>query len=204
VPALINFLQNDDYAGQIGDDIRIPTLKAQAALQRITGCSFPCDVRASQKAWTNAQQFQSTQQRIQSLRGALGDSANPLQASAGQTEREVWIKVTNRSRRTIYLTRRPFDTELRWDNGVSGGPGAMEEVRGRDSFLRLAPGESVRWSGGVAEPFTGSKATLQQVTLLYARHGHEFGVNAWIGVVRASVKRGGRHPSRYTARAFSE
>jgi hypothetical protein len=200
VPALINFLQNDAYGGSFGEDIRIPALKAQAALHRITGCRFSPDVRASQKAWANARRFPSARQRAQSLRDALGDAADPLRASAEKTQREVRIKVTNRSRRTIYLTRRPLDTEVRWDRGGSGGPGGPGEVTGRGSFLRLAPSQSVRWGCPVPEPFMGSRATLRQVTLLYARHGHEFGVNAWMGLVRATVRRVGRHISRSSPR----
>jgi hypothetical protein len=200
VPALINFLENDDYAGSLGMvDIRIPALKAQEALRRITGFSFPYDARASQRAWADAQQFLTTQQRAESLREALADSAIPPDASATRTKAHVWFKVTNRSKRTIHLTRRPFDIELRWDDALSGGPGGSGEVKGRGSFLRLAPGESVRWREAVA-----GSGRLEQVTLLYARHGHEYGVNGWIGVVRATVKPARRQRSRYTARAFSE
>jgi hypothetical protein len=199
VPALIYFLQNDDCAGQFGMDVRVPALKAQAALRRITGCLFPSDVRNSEKAWANARRFPSARQRAQSLRDALSDSTDPLQAIASQTRHQVWIKVTNRSRRTIFVTRRPFAIGFEWEEFRTEG-GGTADVRGRGSFVRLSPGESVRWSESAPVYSSASSAKLRQVSLLYARHGHEFGVNAWMGLVRATVKRHGRHVARQSPR----
>jgi hypothetical protein len=142
VPALISFLQNDDYAYRIGDDLGIPALKAQAALRSLTTRTFPLDVQASQHVWEEARKLTGPASRKAFLARALADGPTPLTGRMKTSGHRVYVALTNRSRRPISLSKMPHSIDWQTANGYFST--GHDPITGRGSFVRLAPGQSIR------------------------------------------------------------
>jgi hypothetical protein len=191
VPALIACLQTDSGPGWTGDDLMITAVKAQAALQHITGYVFPFDVRASRRAWAKAQRFPDAGAQLKSLADRLGNDPNPLQATAVQDRGQVAIEVTNRSRQPIVLTRGPTEIQCDYDHGRRGYSGV---VSGKPFFVRLKPGESTRFLVPRSSEFLAADPETRHITLVYTRNGNALSVNAWIGLLRVEFSQSPTSP----------
>jgi hypothetical protein len=189
VPALIAFLQDDSWGGRLGDDIRVPTLKAEQALEDITGYMFPQDISASRKAWQEARKLRDPRRRKAVLLRMLGEHRQPVAAQVTRDRGKVMIVLTNRSRRTVTVSRLPASIELRTDSGTNSAD--YDKPTGKASFITLPPGGSTRF-----DPAIDSKAIEEvdprtaQVILLYLRNGNQWAAQGWIGSIQATFAPG--------------
>jgi len=189
VPALIRFLQNDEYAGNSGKDVCIPALRAQTALKQLVGHVFPLDVATSLKIWEQAKAIEDPECREDYLQSILPSDRVVLVAKASTDNGRVFVTVTNRSQHSIILAKEP--TWIDWRSETDGAgcffnSGAFQ-VTGGDSFVVLAVGEAVCFDAAISRTFLLefliSDLDKAKGVLFYTRNGNEFGINAWIGLV---------------------
>jgi hypothetical protein len=179
VPAAIEFLQNDGFHARLGDDFSIPAFKAQAALKALTGHDFPFDVVASRQAWEGAKALEP-QKRREHLTRVLPYDPRPLTARLEKTGSGLAVVLTNRSDRALWLARVPDELGVTWTNGIGSGSLPDGDIKGKESFLQLAPGGSVRVPLD-EKRLAGDLVT--RVVVRYLHNGNQYGVNAWIGSV---------------------
>jgi hypothetical protein len=231
VPALIRFLENDACAYRIGDDLGVPALKARAALKKITGYTFPTDVRVSLAAWEKAQSVRSADERLAVLTrlapcdpapllatiALAGDRKTPAAPAQTQSrftagfgdERETPADITvkNRSSRPVTLRLFPDDVDISWGSPESGsgmsstGAGPLPE--GKAGYVELAPGQSTRFRVGLPDQCLAADPSTRAITISYSSNGHERGVNAWIGSLKVAFGEGWKEPS-HTVRDVEE
>jgi hypothetical protein len=184
VPMAIEFLQTDGCAGGVGDDNFIPAFKAQAALKSIAGHDFPFDVTASRKAWERARGLEP-QKRKQYLASVLPYNSKPLTGRLIRKEKEVVAVVTNNSDKALWLAKVPDWLDMTWTNGKGGGSFPDNEIKGRESFVELAPGKSLHVP---LDKDQLQHPELTRLMLWYLHNGNQHGVNAWIGPVNVSFE----------------
>lgn len=178
VVALIEFLQNDDFAYQIGDDLGVPALKAQAALKERTGYDFPTDVEAARIAWEDARAISNAEKRVQHLALKLPYDSTPLTGKLVKDAMGEALILTNRSKQSVAVAKRP-GIEYRWTNGVGGGA-SDGRPENKDAFTTLAPGDSMRVD--VNSQWT-DRSRLKSLMVYFLSNGNRVGFNAWIGKV---------------------
>ena len=189
VPALIEFLQDDYFGGQLGNDFDVPALKSRAALFKITNHWFPFDVVASRDAWATAKDLQDPQERLAHLARTIPGDPEPWQATLVVENGSAFVEITNRSKQTLTLPRHPFEVTLSSSRGVSGFAIKGEAGSGKQKFIQLDPGKSHRFelatdSGVEKKWLTGRGGSLD---LAYISSGKEAGVKAWMGVISISI-----------------
>ena len=194
VPSLIAFLQNDKFAYQIGDDLGIPAMKAKAALKVITGHDFPFDIEKSMTAWRRAVEVPDKEGRLKILKELLPDGQTPVSASVIGSGENARIEVANVSKGDIFIAKTPADVELRCKTELSGTN--YEEIGKTIPSVKLAPGETVSFDIKLSANFLLADPATRVVTLTYRHNGNENGVNAWIGMVKATFGQGWKEPER--------
>lgn len=185
-PALISLLQLGGEVYRVGDDPGVPAFKAQQALRRLTGVSFPTDVRSSQAAWEKAKRIADTKAREEFLRMTLKDQVEALTVVARRSGKGMIILVRNQSKQPVFLSRLPT-----YVNVISGGETTAlrwhPEPEKKADFVELAPGESTRFSDSDLLESTGGNAK-PAVRLEYLDNGSRFGINAWMGILLAPIQ----------------
>jgi len=160
----------------------LPAWVARRKLRSLTGYLFPFDVEASLEAWEKAARIEDPERRLEFLRRELPAVERPFEARAEQKGDEIEMVVTNRSDARVSLARRPSEVAGSGPFQYVSLPYESPELTGRESFVELRPGESVRFS--IPRPHGGKPAL--RIDLDYERNGNEIGVNAWIGRIVAS------------------
>jgi hypothetical protein len=215
VPTLIRFLQNDAFAYRIGDDLGVPALKARAALKKITGYTFPLDVRVGLEAWEKAKTVTPAAERLALLAKLAPCDPEPLVATIaladdrktptmpantqstftaglGGEERETPADITvmNRSRQAVTLRHFPSGVNIRWGSPGSGSGRSSTGVgplpEGKEGYVDLAPGQSTRFRVNLSGRFMAAEPVTREITLDYLSNGNEHGVNAWIGSLKVT------------------
>jgi hypothetical protein len=177
IPALIEFLQNDELAFQ--GDQGVPALKAQAVLKERTGFDFPTDVKSSRIAWEKAKAIADIKERAAYLGQILVHEPRPLVGEIQRKEKDTFLILTNRSKQTLSLTKEPSGIDCDWSNGMAG-QSSPKKPKSPDDFTALAPGASLslklnsEWS---------ARPGLKRVAVYYLHNGRDLGLNAWIGKV---------------------
>ena len=189
VPALITQLENDAYAGYKGDDWYVPALKAQAALHAITGHWFPFDVEAARKAWAEAGKIEEPQARQARLSQLVPFAQSPVEAEVRGQPGKAEVLLTNRAPGPLVVSREPQDLTLTTEGSICGRGGDMQP-KGRDPFIRLAPGESVRFPLDFEESDFQRDPPSRKLTVAYLCLGKALGRPYWIGVVTAKFGKG--------------
>jgi hypothetical protein len=184
IPAILPFLDKDGFVYLSGyQDIGVPALKAQAALQKITGVLFPTDVQVSVKAWTEAKGIEDRNALRGHLQKVLETGNTWLTARLTAEKGGPFIKVKNESERALILAERP--------SCIYANYGSVDydtrPVTGRHSFFVLKPAQSCVLKVRLGQGFTSGSSGDQAVALLYLRNGNEFGVNAWVGAIEVSL-----------------
>jgi hypothetical protein len=201
VPALIGFLQNDDFAYRYGDDLGIPALKAQQALVAITEHEFPYDVEMSQKAWQKAMLLNDKSARKSLLEKAAPGGQAPLVAAAvgvptkelsenlkkqyeslDEDEYVVTIRLRNLSSRPVTILTAPSEVEIRWPGGVHSRGGDPSDDQ-KLEFTTIQPTDGMGLEIVVAKNFLVAEPAEQELKLSYLANGNRQGVNAWIGTI---------------------
>jgi hypothetical protein len=178
VPALIPFLRNGGDA-----DLSIPALKAKQALYSLTGHQFPFDVESSRRAWAAVQNMTNREERTRRLDELQPEDPFPLKADVvGNGSTNATVRVTNKSRQEVVITRDPGCIDQAWPGGVAGG---RAETKGRPDFVTLKPGDSISIPVTLCESSLLADPTTRKLTLAYTDNGSARGVNAWIGQVNA-------------------
>ena len=193
VPGLIRFLDEGDYAGRIGDDIFIPSLRARAGLERIVGFTFPLDADRSGRAWKAALSIDDRQKRIDRLAQLLPDKSAPIRAQAIGDVKNCKIRVTNTDQRKWTVTTRPADLEICF-NGNSHSMGVRPRLASQ--FVTLAAGESVEYPVQIPDRLMLAEPKDRSVNALYLYDGHQFGLKAWLGKVAVEFGDGWNEPPR--------
>jgi hypothetical protein len=203
VPALIEFLQNDDYEYGWGDDIGIPALKARQGLKKITGHVFPFDVELSRKAWQDAAKIDDPAERRQALNHAAPAIETPLIASAeGSPKKEasrefkdrlgkldedesvIVVRVRNTSSQAITVLRFPFDVVFSTQHSSSSrSHWKPDEEVSRELFTTIEPGDSIAFEVIVDESFLSDSPPNRSLKLSYLENGKGQGLKAWIGTI---------------------
>lgn len=200
VPTLITFLQNDTFAYRNGDDIGIPALKAQQALQAITSHDFPFDVAVAQNAWQEARLVDDKVERKRLLEELAPGDRMPFVAAAvglpakvltekmkeqmislGEDERVITVRVRNLSSRPVTLLAEPSEVERSWPAGNSCYSPAAEASK--QKFTTLEPRDGFTLDLVVDEQFLIAEPTKRRLCLSYLAGGNEQGLKAWIGVI---------------------
>jgi len=194
VPAIIEFLQNDKFVYLIHDDLGIPALQAKAALKAITGHDFPFDVEKSLTAWRRAVEVPDKEGRLNILKELLPDGQTPVSACVVGSGENASIEVANVSKGDIFIAKTPADVQLRYPPYLSRTND--EEVGKTIPFVKLAPGETVSFDIKLSADFLRVDPATREVTLRYTHNGNENGINAWIGMVKATFGRGWKEPER--------
>jgi hypothetical protein len=193
-PTLIRFLQTDTSGGTSEEGLLIPALKARDALRKMTGYTFPTDVRAGLDAWERVRETGDRTKRRQELTRLLGDHEKPLHASI-VNRGGTGIVITNRSGRPIYLAKQPTMSEYNSTN-ISGAVSDGIDARDRRQFALLKSGASMRLPVTFPTEFILSNPSSRKVTLWYVQNGNKTGVNAWIGRLDATFGPGWKEPPR--------
>lgn len=213
VPALITFLENDEFAYQHGDDIGIPALKAHQALLAITGHEFPFDVETSQKSWQEALRIDNKPARKRLLEKIAPGGQTPLVAEAvGLPSKElsealkkqhdsrafrlgtlegpadegevlVTIRLRNVSSRPVTILKEPSEVEMRWPAGVSSRGGGPLDEKEKLEFITIKPTESIALETILTEDFLIAKPADRRLRFSYLANGNRQGVKAWIGTI---------------------
>jgi hypothetical protein len=178
VPALIEFLQNDGFSYQHGDDLGVPALKAQAALKEITGYDFPADVEASRRAWEKTKAIPDPKERMAALASKISFDPQPLACRIERDKEPPEAVLTNRSGRALILANEPTGIECRAGGGVYSVDSQRPEKK--DDFTELPPGTSLHVK---LDPGWAVRSSLERLSLYFLANGNEVGVKAWIGSV---------------------
>lgn len=197
VPALIGYLE-DDGEGMTGEGLNPRCLLARAALEQITGHKFPLDVDVATRIWRPASKLADAGRREAFLDRVLREEPVPLSAELVRDGDEFAVVVTNTSPRPVSLAKTPQSIDLSYDiklpngsrnGGIGGGFDEMAEIDGKESFVELAPGDSIRFSYKVEEKedFILAGPASRKLELSYQRNGHEYGLKAWVGTIKAST-----------------
>lgn len=200
VPALIAFLQNDEFAYRLGDDIGIPALKARQALVEITGHEFPFDIESSQKAWQEAKRIDDKASRTIYLEKAAPGGQTPLAAALvglpskklsealkkkyerlDEGEVVVTIRLSNLSPRPVTILAEPSEVDVQWPGGSSGRNFDEKE------FTTIKPAESILLETMVPEDFLIAEPAERRLQLSYWANGNRQGVKAWIGTIHVEI-----------------
>lgn len=203
VPALIVFLQNDQFAYQIDDDIGIPALKAREALLDITGHVFPFDVELSQRAWREARTVKDSGDRKRLLQKIAPGSQTPLVAEAtGRPGREmpenlktrhgelslddfvVTIRLRNTSSRSVTVLKYPSGVDMHWPAGASSWGSVFRDPNEKVAFTTIPPSESIPVEVIVHKDVLIADPTKRAVKLSFWNNGNHQGVKAWIGTIK--------------------
>jgi hypothetical protein len=179
VPALMEFLQNDGFAYQNGDDLGIPALKAQTALKELTGYDFPFNTRRSQQAWTEASSIAVKEQRLVVLAQAAPYEAQPLRAEIIRDKGDTHLLLVNRTKQEIVIPKEPAGISYQWTNG-SGGGASPKKAEHKGPFMTLLPGERLRVD---LNSDWADQSRLKKLTVYFLDNGNQVGVDAWIGRV---------------------
>jgi hypothetical protein len=194
VPALVNFLENDNFAYQSGDDVGIPALKAREALHAITGCHFPYEVKAASDTWERVVAIADAEQRGRKFAEIMGVKECPLNAALLGKKDDASLRVTNRSREEVIVTRRPGWVEVSSESGFSSAT-----LRGRTEASRpvnLAPGQSVTVRIGALDLHAQAKPSSRVIKLFYDRLADGSGSKGWMGWLEVKVGKGWQDPTR--------
>ncbi len=179
VPALIEFLQNDDFAYQVGDDMGIPALKAKAALRELTGNDFPLDVEASRNAWRKVKAVGYRGERARQLARLLAHDPRPLAGELISDKKGSAVIVWNPSKQPVVVMKTSSGVAYEWTDGIGGGPNDHRPVK-KDEFTTLAPGDSLRVD--VKSEWV-DRSRLTRLTVYFQCNGNDIGLKAWIGKV---------------------
>jgi hypothetical protein len=197
-------------------------LKAQQALKRLTGCTFPSDVEASLRAWQQAKDMFGDEAVTEGLPFLLDYEADPLVARLANDKGGLVVMLTNLSSKPVTLAKHPSMIDI--DTGQASMSRGFDEVAGTESFLTVPPGGSAEvdlgrafgpgeeqssgssyssyfghsGTGGVLSELLASGPQSRKVALHYTRNGNEFGVNGWIGTLLAQPGPHWTEPSRKT------
>jgi hypothetical protein len=175
VPALIEFLQNDDSEA---------VLAAQAALKKVTGFDFPPEVEPSQKAWDKAKTISDARKRAGYLSQVLPYDPQPLDGSIVQEGKDTVLILRNRSKKAVLLAKVP--TAIAY---VSATPDSyqdsyrayqIETTKSKNAYVTLAPGATLRVKTQAGWP---ARSSLKHVTVYFLDRGRHLGLKAWIGTV---------------------
>ena len=203
VPALIGFLQSDEFAYQDGYDIGIPALKAWQALTEITGHQFPFDVEASQKAWQDARSIHDKSARKRLLEQLAPGGGTPLVAAAvglpakelsgalkdwygplGEGEVVIKVRFRNVSSRPVTILKYPTQVESQSPAGCkdygslgAASPGKIEKLE----FVTIQPDRDLAIEAIVDEGFLIADPATRRLRISYLSNGHRQNVKAWIG-----------------------
>lgn len=210
VPALIEFLQTDNWT-QLGvNTIEMPAIKAQQALKEITGHVFPFDVPLSKKAWHNATRTDDPAERSRILAETAPADEIPLIASAVGTPKNeisddlkkrswlgegnhlaVTIRLLNISSHAVTVVRFPSG-EIRSSRcGYAGFGDSWGRTAARcgfgdatfekQQFTTLAPGASTEFDVVLPQSFLMDSPHKRRLRLLYLDSGKDQGLKAWLG-----------------------
>ncbi len=185
VPTLISFLQCDADVYELDD---IPAIRARTAIKNITGARFPLDTALSQQAWTHVAASSDSNQGRAILMKLLPPDSKVLKAIVYRDGKRTVVKIQNVSKNGVWIARLPAYARVEWTHGTTdSGP---FEVTDRSSFINIKPGSSLQFPLRMSGfGFEGSSiGRPQTVKLLYARNGHQFGINAWIGQIDTRVR----------------
>lgn len=186
VPALISFLRNGESAGLYGDDLFIPALKAKEALYSITGHYFAFDVESSRRAWEASQNLADKEERKRRLDKVQSQDPSPLRAELiGDGSTNAAVRVENKSKEEIVISRYPAWGEQKWHGGVAGCRIGKVDGHGKSEFVTLAPAASIEVSISLLDSYLLAEPSTRTLTLAYTDNGSSQGVNAWIGLVNA-------------------
>jgi len=190
-PMLIGFLQNGDSAGFSGDDLLIPAIKARQALEAMTGHVFPYDVAASSAAWKKVEGIKDVDERKRLLSSLLPCSSHPLTVEVVGSTRKAFLRVRNVSEVNVTVARRPSYGHQSCPGASYGcGLGDEAQVRGKEDFVTLQPGDNQQFSVDLKDGFLLADPASRKMTVVYDNNGSQFGVNAWIGTITVSFGSG--------------
>ena len=191
VPVLIEFLEDDGLSYVTGNDLGIPAVKAQQALRKVTGHAFPFDVTASRNAWSQARDVGNREQRVKLLGRILANDPKPWKAVLLREDGKYLIEVTNRSKQSRSLLKRPSYVDVSYSHGVFSAGGTGRAADGKARFATLAPGSSLRFPidfGNNDFDLLMASGTRPRVDLQYLENGNQLGLKAWLGVVSVSLE----------------
>lgn len=181
VPAIITFLENGDYAGQIGDDVHIPALKAKGALYAFTGLWFPFVVKPSLEAWGQVRDIRDLAQRTRRFYELLPHNPFPIQAEViGTGTTNAVCRVKNVSAFPVTLTKLPTSLSQGWVSGVSG---YQLGSRTAAEFIELLPGKATDFPIVLSSSFLRGEPGTRKLQLEYQNNGRSANLNAWIGSI---------------------
>lgn len=187
VSTLIEFLQDDGFAGFLGNDWDVPALKSRAALHKITNHWFPFDVALSREAWAVASKIENSNERTAYLAHAVPDDPKPWQASLVLENSQGFIDVTNVSPKTMTLAKQPTDVFFTCRQGSYGISFKNNVKADASDFVQLDPGKSIRFElpQKHLKPLRDYFTSSSSLDLAYMSNGNKVGVNAWLGVISA-------------------
>ncbi len=182
VPALIQFLENDDCAYQEGDDFYISALKARTALRQITRCTFPLNVDAAGAAWSKVEHIADADERAGALAALLSVDDQPLRAEVIGDKRRAFLRVINQSPRAIEIARSYSQISQDYPGGTAAY-GFPSEAETRDDFVTLQPGQALLYGCRLPKGFLLADPGSREMKVAYLSNGKRFGLRAWIGTI---------------------
>jgi hypothetical protein len=175
-------LESDGYAGQSGNDVRVPALKARRALHDMTGLWFPQDVGGSLRAWEKVRGLPVGPERENLWKTLVLGIEYPLKAELEGDETAARIVVTNVTQQAVTVAKSPnsIDEVSSWGNSSKG----QQEP---EEFVTLKPGDSTRFALKLESGFIHAPAGSRRLTVRYWNSGRKQHLNAWIGSLEVAI-----------------
>ena len=196
-PALMRLLENDTYAGCVGEDLIIPAFQARKELHTLTDHWFPYDVKASLKAWDEAKLIEEKEGRKKCLEKALPGDEFPLRAEFVSAENTTSIRITNQSEADITISERPCYVNFQWPSGVSSYSLTKDDKNG---YVTLASGKSVECEISLKESFLRGDPQQRNALVEYRALPMKAEQRGWIGVLKIEFGKNWKEPERIVKR----
>ena len=188
-PALFPYLQNESNYGRIA-------IKARAALHEFTGQWFPFDAALSRSIWEKTQKAADENERKRIFAELLPYGEQPLAAELVSRDAGAFIRVVNRSKSEIAITRAACGT-MEYKTGDSSGTSCYGGNRSnKDDYVNIAAGQALEIPVILDDSFLHAELPHRSMTISFEHTGREFGVKAWIGRIQVEFGKDWKEPER--------
>lgn len=186
VPVLAAFLETDTCWGYSNDYLGSPAIQARSAINKITSCWFPFDVKQSLEAWDRTSEIALPEQRRQKLRLLLPFDSCPIEATLAGTVDEAFVTVTNGSTHAVAITRYPAWVNVTTKSASGSAETGYKRPSSESDFVLLLPGESTRFQLSWTDFWRAVQWEQMRIELVYRELGRTYGLPGWIGRVQVN------------------